>query len=125
MHIIKTESWILRLPFVRTSRDFDDAHHELIGVTLHTDTGQTGTGFAFVTDFGGGVAVKALLDDVLLPACRAGRCTTARRSGTSCGGSPTAWAVASTPSRSPRSTSRCGTCGPAATGTPWPRSWDR
>ncbi|GAB3357893.1 mandelate racemase/muconate lactonizing enzyme family protein [Modestobacter lapidis] len=67
MQIIKTESWILRLPFVRTSRDFNDAHHELIGVTLHTDTGETGTGFAFVTDFGGGVAVKALLDDVLLP----------------------------------------------------------
>jgi L-alanine-DL-glutamate epimerase-like enolase superfamily enzyme len=67
MQIRKTESWILRLPFVRTSRDFDDAHHELVGVTLHLDSGEKGTGFAFVTDFGGGTAVKALLDDVLLP----------------------------------------------------------
>lgn len=65
--IIKAETWILRLPFVRTSRDFDDAHHELIGVTLHTASGTSGTGFCFVTDHGGGVAVKALLDDVLLP----------------------------------------------------------
>ena len=67
MEISKAETWILRLPFVRTSRDFDDAHHELIGVTLHTAEGHTGTGFAFVTDFGGGSAVKALLDDVLVP----------------------------------------------------------
>lgn len=67
MEISKGQSWILRLPFVRTSRDFDDAHHELIGVTLYTDAGESGTGFAFVTDFGGGSAVKALLDDLLLP----------------------------------------------------------
>lgn len=67
MIISKAESWILRLPFVRTSRDFDDAHHELVGVTLHTDSGESGTGFCFITDFGGGVAVKALLDDLLLP----------------------------------------------------------
>lgn len=67
MKISKTESWILRLPFVRTSRDFDDAHHELVGVTLHSENGETGTGFAFVSDFGGGTAVKALLDDVMLP----------------------------------------------------------
>lgn len=67
MEITKAESWILRLPFVRTSRDFDDAHHEFVGVTLHCESGETGTGFAFVTDFGGGTAVQALLDDVLLP----------------------------------------------------------
>lgn len=67
MQIIKTDSWILRLPFVRTSRDFDDAHHELVGVTLYLEDDLTATGFAFVTDFGGGTAVKALLDDVLLP----------------------------------------------------------
>jgi L-talarate/galactarate dehydratase len=64
--INKADTWILRLPFVRTSRDFDDAHHEFVGVTLHSEAGETGMGFAFVTDFGGGTAVKALLDDVLL-----------------------------------------------------------
>ncbi|MEU3270669.1 mandelate racemase/muconate lactonizing enzyme family protein [Saccharomonospora sp. NPDC006951] len=67
MEISKAETWILRLPFVRTSRDFDDAHHELAGVTLYTENGERGTGFAFTADFGGGSAVKALLDDVVLP----------------------------------------------------------
>lgn len=67
MKIISSETWILRIPFVRESRDFDDAHHELIGVTLHGENGETGLGFAFTTDNGGGTAVKALLDDLLLP----------------------------------------------------------
>lgn len=67
MKIIDTETWILRIPFVRTSRDFDDAHHELVGITVIAEDGTRGTGFAFVMDFGGGSAVKRLLDEVMVP----------------------------------------------------------
>lgn len=66
MEITGTESWILRVPFIRTSADHDNAHHELIGVTLHAD-GQTGMGYSFITDTAGGAAVKSLLDTLLLP----------------------------------------------------------
>jgi L-alanine-DL-glutamate epimerase-like enolase superfamily enzyme len=67
MKIIDAQTWILRIPFVRTSRDFDDAHHELVGVTVVAEDGTRGTGFAFVMDFGGGSAVKRLLDEVMIP----------------------------------------------------------
>lgn len=66
MKIISAESWILRVPFIRTSADFDGAHHEIIGVTLHTES-HSGMGYSFITDTAGGVAVKALLDTLLLP----------------------------------------------------------
>lgn len=66
MDIISAESWLLRVPFIRTSADFDGAHHDLIGVTLRTET-ESGMGYSFITDIGAGAAVKALLDDVLLP----------------------------------------------------------
>ncbi|WP_449279408.1 mandelate racemase/muconate lactonizing enzyme family protein [Leucobacter sp. GX0328] len=66
MRIEHVETWILRVPFIRTSADFDGAHHELIGVTVHAE-GLTGMGYSFITDTAGGTAVKALLDDLLVP----------------------------------------------------------
>lgn len=66
MGIEHVETWILRVPFIRTSADFDGAHHELIGVTVHAE-GLTGMGYSFITDTAGGSAVKALLDDLLVP----------------------------------------------------------
>ena len=66
MKIISADSWILRVPFIRTSADFEGAHHELIGVTLRTES-HSGMGYSFITDTAGGVAVKALLDSLLLP----------------------------------------------------------
>lgn len=67
MKVTSAETWILRLPFVRESRDFEDSHHDLAGVTLHSDEGETGLGFSFLPDHGGGTAVTALMNDVLLP----------------------------------------------------------
>src|SRR5688500_1390990 len=66
MKIISAEPWILRVPFIRTSADFDGAHHELIRVTLRTES-YSGMGYSFITDTAGGVAVKAMLDSLLLP----------------------------------------------------------
>lgn len=66
MRIEKVDTWVLRVPFIRTSADFDGAHHELIGVTVHAQ-GATGMGYSFITDTAGGVAVKALLDALLVP----------------------------------------------------------
>jgi L-talarate/galactarate dehydratase len=67
LEIRKTESWVLRFPFIHTSRDYDGAQIELIGVTLTSDDGETGTGFTFVTEPGHGRAVQAMIDDVLTP----------------------------------------------------------
>ncbi|MEU3848058.1 mandelate racemase/muconate lactonizing enzyme family protein [Micrococcus terreus] len=64
--IERVETWVLRVPFIRTSADFDGAHHELIGATVHAD-GVSGLGYSFITDHAGGVAVKALLDELLVP----------------------------------------------------------
>ncbi|WP_324276427.1 mandelate racemase/muconate lactonizing enzyme family protein [Blastococcus brunescens] len=67
MNVVSGETWILRLPFVRESRDTEDAHHEIVGVTLHSDTGETGLGFTWCADYPAGSSVKALLDDFLIP----------------------------------------------------------
>lgn len=66
MKIERVDTWVLRLPFIRTSADFDGAHHEIIGATVHAD-GVSGMGYSFITDTAGGVAVKALLDTLLVP----------------------------------------------------------
>ncbi|WP_413544209.1 mandelate racemase/muconate lactonizing enzyme family protein [Citricoccus nitrophenolicus] len=66
MKIENIDTWILRVPFLRETADFDDAHHELIGVTVHSE-GLTGMGYSFITDHAGGTSVKALLDDLLVP----------------------------------------------------------
>lgn len=66
MKIEKIDTWILRVPFLRTTADFDDAHHELIGVTVRSE-GLTGMGYSFITDHAGGSSVKALIDDLLAP----------------------------------------------------------
>jgi len=64
--IEKIDTWVLRVPFLRSTADFDNAHHELIGVTVHAE-GVTGMGYSFITDTAGGVAVKALLDVLFVP----------------------------------------------------------
>lgn len=66
MTIRKTESWILRFPSNRAAAERSDEFFELIGVTLENDKGARGTGWTFTSDYGGGEAVKALLDTVLL-----------------------------------------------------------
>lgn len=64
--IEKVDTWLLKVPFLRSTADFDNAHHELIGVTIHAH-GMTGMGYSFITDTAGGTSVKALLDDLLVP----------------------------------------------------------
>jgi L-alanine-DL-glutamate epimerase-like enolase superfamily enzyme len=66
MPIRKTESWMLRFPSDRVRAERADEQFELIGVTVVDDTGERGTGWTFTSDHGGGEAVKALLDVVLL-----------------------------------------------------------
>lgn len=66
MTIRKTESWILRFPSNRAAAERSDEFFELIGVTLENDKGVRSTGWTFTSDYGGGEAVKALLDTVLL-----------------------------------------------------------
>ncbi|HEY4536695.1 MAG TPA: mandelate racemase/muconate lactonizing enzyme family protein [Enteractinococcus sp.] len=64
--IEKIDTWLLKVPFLRSTADFDNAHHELIGITVHAD-GETGMGYSFITDTAGGASVKALLDVLLVP----------------------------------------------------------
>ncbi len=66
MTITKAESWILRFPSNRLAAERADEAFELIGVTLTDSSGEQGTGWTFTSDYGGGRAIKALLDDVLL-----------------------------------------------------------
>lgn len=67
MRIASAESWVLRFPSISSHRDSDDAHMELAGVTLTADSGETGMGWTFTSDHGGGRTVKALHDEVLIP----------------------------------------------------------
>lgn len=64
--IVRAESWILRIPFTPTSADVTGAHHEIIGVTVESQSAQ-GMGFTYLSYNGGGMAVKALLDELLIP----------------------------------------------------------
>jgi L-alanine-DL-glutamate epimerase-like enolase superfamily enzyme len=66
MRITEAESWILRFPCTPEARDSEDDFVEVIGVDLRTDTGVSAMGFTFTDDGGGGRAVKAVLDDLLL-----------------------------------------------------------
>ncbi|WP_116084892.1 mandelate racemase/muconate lactonizing enzyme family protein [Tropicimonas sp. IMCC34011] len=67
MTIINAESWILRFPSNRLAAERADEEFELIGVTMTDSSGMQGTGWTFTSDYGGGAAIKALLDTVLLP----------------------------------------------------------
>ena len=67
MTITTAESWMLRFPSDRVRAERADEQFELIGVTLRDSGGEQGTGWTFTSDYGGGEAVKALLDVVLLP----------------------------------------------------------
>ncbi|HBM61640.1 mandelate racemase/muconate lactonizing enzyme family protein [Salipiger marinus] len=66
MTIRATQSWILRFPSNRLAAERSDEFFELIGVTVRDDSGEEGTGWTFTSDYGGGEAVRALLDTVLL-----------------------------------------------------------
>lgn len=66
MTIRNIESWILRFPSNRAAAERSDEFFELIGVTLEDGGGERGTGWTFTSDYGGGEAVKALLDTLLL-----------------------------------------------------------
>jgi L-talarate/galactarate dehydratase len=67
MTIARAESWMLRFPSDRVRAERADEQFELIGVTVHDSGGEQGTGWTFTSDHGGGEAVKALLDVLLLP----------------------------------------------------------
>lgn len=66
MKIESIDTWVLRVPFLRTTADVDGAHHDLIGATVHAE-GATGMGFSLLTDHAAGGTVKALLDDLIVP----------------------------------------------------------
>jgi L-talarate/galactarate dehydratase len=66
MTIQSAETWILRFPSNRNAREREEEFFELIGVTVKDDSGESGTGWTFTSDYGGGEAVKALLDVVLV-----------------------------------------------------------
>src|SRR3954465_11669617 len=66
MTVRHAESWMLRFPSDRVRAERSDEFFELIGVTLRDGDGQSGTGWSFTSDYGGGEAVKALLDVLLL-----------------------------------------------------------
>lgn len=67
MPIKSARSWMLRFPSSRLAAERSDEFFELIGVTVADDGGEEGTGWTFTSDYGGGEAVRALLDVVLLP----------------------------------------------------------
>lgn len=67
MSIEHAQTWMLRFPSNRAARERDDEYFELIGVTLRDTSGQTGTGWTFTSDYGGGESVRALLDALLVP----------------------------------------------------------
>ncbi|SDX05305.1 mandelate racemase/muconate lactonizing enzyme family protein [Roseicitreum antarcticum] len=66
MTIRTAQSWILRFPSNRLAAERSDEFFELIGVTVTDANGEQGTGWTFTSDYGGGEAIKALLDVVLL-----------------------------------------------------------
>lgn len=66
MTIKTAKSWILRFPSNRLAAERSDEFFELIGVTVTDNGGEQGTGWTFTSDYGGGEAVRALLDVVLL-----------------------------------------------------------
>jgi L-alanine-DL-glutamate epimerase-like enolase superfamily enzyme len=66
MAIRRTETWMLRFPSNRAAAERVDEFFELIGVTLHDESGEQGTGWTFTSDYGGGESVKALLDHLLV-----------------------------------------------------------
>jgi L-talarate/galactarate dehydratase len=66
MTIKTAESWMLRFPSNRAAAERSDEQFELIGVTVEDSSGERGTGWTFTSDYGGGEAVKALLDTLLL-----------------------------------------------------------
>lgn len=67
MEITRYETWILRLPFVRESSDKRNEHHELVGVTLYSQSGESGLGFTWCSEQAAGSTIKTLLDEFLLP----------------------------------------------------------
>ena len=50
----------------REAAERSDEFFELIGVTVEDTSGTRGSGFTFTSDYGGGEAVKALLDTLLV-----------------------------------------------------------
>jgi L-talarate/galactarate dehydratase len=66
MTLRNADTWILRFPSNRAAAERSDEFFELIGVTLEDDAGEHGSGWTFTSDYGGGEAVKALLDTLLV-----------------------------------------------------------
>jgi L-alanine-DL-glutamate epimerase-like enolase superfamily enzyme len=66
MAIRTATSWMLRFPSNRFAAERSEEFFELIGVTVTDADGTEGTGWTFTSDYGGGSAVRALLDTLLL-----------------------------------------------------------
>jgi L-alanine-DL-glutamate epimerase-like enolase superfamily enzyme len=64
--VASVDTWMLRVPQNPEHRDAADATMELIGADVRTGDGVTGTGWTFTVSYGGGEAIKALLDHVLV-----------------------------------------------------------
>jgi L-alanine-DL-glutamate epimerase-like enolase superfamily enzyme len=65
--VASARTWMLRLPQNREHRDSPHATMELVGLDVESGGGSTGLGYTFTISYGGGEAVKALLDHVLVP----------------------------------------------------------
>lgn len=65
--VVHARSWVLRIPLPSTHVVGRESYNNLIGVTLTDADGAQGTGFSFVVENEGAGAVKAMLDDVVVP----------------------------------------------------------
>jgi L-talarate/galactarate dehydratase len=64
--IVAAESWLLRFPYHHEAADDPSQAVDLIGVEIRTSSGTCGMGFTYSL-CGGGRAVRALIDDCLVP----------------------------------------------------------
>lgn len=62
MRIEQMNSWVMNVPAPRAHRDYVDAEMEIVGVELRTASGLTGLGLTYTAYYGGGVAVKSMID---------------------------------------------------------------
>ncbi|WP_293783391.1 mandelate racemase/muconate lactonizing enzyme family protein [uncultured Aeromicrobium sp.] len=65
--VVHARSWVLRMPLPSTHVVGRESFNTLIGVTFTDSDGVQGSGFSFVVENDGARAVKAMLDDVVIP----------------------------------------------------------
>lgn len=65
--VVDATSWVMQIPLPRTHVVGRESFNNLIGVTVTDSDGAQGSGFSFVVENDGARAVKAMLDDVVVP----------------------------------------------------------